>query len=283
MQEDKTIIGWLIEDYSDDDYIASWEMMPIFETMVNRHKNVLRLNQNRTPFEYSCTTFWTMAMVAYNSWVSITKEDVDKCAQDALDAWYVIHGIGWPFNANVNFVRKWIRKHKWEEMVYWRFSLNSARFQEIAKERAIDVWYYTSNDLHKDIQQDGIVQWVHYPRRFWHLVHTYNDTLHYIDKHEQQYYHNSYHGVHKYNQFYIKRFEELKDNKFFMPFWYIMIARSELEQNTRFQQDVADVKEAYRLEITYNYEEVEDIVKWNYTQDNKTTLKIMRQRRIDWK
>jgi hypothetical protein len=40
-----------------------------------------------------------------------------------------------------------------------------------------------------------------------------------------------------------------------------MIARSELEQNTRFQQDVADVKEAYRLEITYNYEEVEDIMK----------------------
>jgi hypothetical protein len=24
-------------------------------------------------------------------------------------------------------------------------------------------------------------------------------------------------------------------------------------------------------------------MKWKYTQDNKTTLKVMRQRRIDWK
>lgn len=279
MPDNNIIQWWLIEEYDDRDYMLAWEMMPILEEKTNIHKKVVRTNQHRDPHGWSCSVFGMLSSIVYNTGLNITQQDIDNASQQAIDEGVIVPGRGATFIAAANFCKKWVSERYNVDLTYYRVPLGNSRINAIAKERAINVGYYTSLWFSRDTQEDGIASEKDYERGTGHLVHKYMTMLT-IFPEPHIYYHNSYEGVITYNQFAVEYPDELRRNGFFMPRWYIFINLDDME-NTQLQQDIQDIQEAYSLWITKNKQNIEDVEKWNYTDDVRMILFVMRARRID--
>lgn len=80
--------------------------------------------------------------------------------------------------------------------------------------RLTQLWYRTSGELYKDLQDDWIASKADYPRSWWHAVSKWGYWI--ID---------NYKGQKTYNRYTFQFFNELVDNWIIFKYWYIFLKR----------------------------------------------------------
>lgn len=253
----------LIENYDDRDFIMSWEME--FLNKINPYQTIWEFNQrNKYIHRSSCSIFSSMWTIMYNTDKKFTQEDVEEYSSKAINDWIVVPWVGAYFNKAVKYIAKQF------DLIYYRIDVKSDLFKKwLDNKRAFACWMYFPKEMVIDSQDDWIIQGSDFPKKQGHWIVM-------IQKEWENYFINSYYWKLKYNRHKIENFEKLVDNG--VIFWKAYILLDKKDIMNQIDKDIELVEQAYELWITNNKQNVEDIKKWNYTQDVKTILFVMRAR-----
>jgi len=248
---------WLIENYDERDFIVSGEMD--FLNQVNPYRTIWERNQRA---EYihrsSCGVFSSMGVIMYNTYREFSQEYVETISLSAINDWIVVPGIG----ANFQNVVKYVCKRF--DLIYNRVAVNSQTFKKaLDNKRAFMVWMYFSKEMVIDSQDDGIIQWENFDKSMGHWIVM-------IEKEWEDYFINSYKDRLKYNRHKIENFDKLVENGIIFGYAYILYDK---ENN---MEDIKSVEYAIEKWITKDESILEDVKKWNYTQDVKEVIRISR-------
>lgn len=265
----------LIEEYSSKDFLLNWESGHFVDIQNPYNREYNEYNQNKEPHLNSCTAFAFMWNVQINSWLNFTQDEVEIASLKAIEKW-VIDPDRWAvYYKTANFIRKYIKKKYDLRLKQFRTETGSEPFRKGLKNWwAFCIWYRSSEEMFNDRAENWIVEWTNYPTPWWHLVYAFMENW-------QLTFINSYKWVLDYNKFYIENFEELVKNWVIMKYSYILLPTKDIMENKQLQKDIDDIELAKEKWLINSEQEVKDVKDWNYTQDVKTTLKVVRGKRID--
>ena len=247
----------LIENYNERDFMVSWEMD--FLNKPNPYQTIWEWNQRR---EYihrsSCSVFASMWVIMYNTYRTFTQEDVEKVSNEAIKDWIVKPWVGAYFNKAVDYISKKF------DLQYLRVSVKSDLFKKgLDNNWAFMCGMYFPKELLKDSQDDGIIQGDDFENNLGHAVVQ-------IEKEWEKIIINSYKWRIEYNQHTVENFYKLVDNG--VIFWYAYILLDKKEN----MEDIKSVEYGIEKWITKDETILEDVKKWNYTQDVKEVIRISR-------
>lgn len=264
----------LIEKYDDRDFLV-WSDNPLVQ-LANPHKKLQQFDQSLRPIDrMSCSIFSANTMLAYNTGEYITQQDVQEESSLAIEQW-VVDPNEWAYFVDaMNFTRKRAKERFWLEMRQYRIKVQSREFAKaLDLWRAFVVWYYSSPEMRMDSEIDGIVNGdgSEFDKGTGHAVGC-------IYKTDWVYFVNSYVHNRQHNTFKVDNIAGLIENGVMFTYAYTLVPTWVTENNTRHQENIADILRARQNGITDDDQVVEDIRRWNYTQKVQMILIAIRTAR----
>ncbi len=184
---------------------------------------------------------------------------------------------GWYIYKWVDLNRKyWNQKNPDKQVITYRIETWSKEFYKLLeKGYHIQGWFRWNREFSKDKKDDCKINKVEaiWKPTYWH-------SIYFAMKNWKIYVVDSYKGF-GCNVYEVVNFKKLVENKVYFKYSYVYIPKKNIMN--QLEKDIAMVEKAIECWITHNKKELEDIKKWKYTQDNRTTIKIMRAKKIECK
>ncbi len=263
------IINWAIEVYSENDYLA-WEI-EIPKARESFWKNEDQFNQKLVD-RYGCV---------YHSWYGALNdncnkklwwiEDLKELEKVKYEYWY--KDVFWmALYRWADMIRHWWNKNNPDDpIISYRVEIGTEKYAEaLEKEYSIHTWYKWNAEYNADRNDWVLDSFEFWPFTYWHAI---RDTK----KEEKLIRVDNYIGAKILNQYEVKEIKKLAESWVNFRFWYIYIFKNDIMDQLK--RDAEDVQEALKLWITNNEQNLVEVKKWNYTQDVKTILMIMRSRK----
>jgi len=267
---------WTIEKYNEQDYFA-WEidLSLVKENTNNYFKNNIAYNQKLLWNNYICTIIaWIWILSNYFN-KTYTKEEIFNIVDLARkenppfnDKWW-----WWLYKA-VDLNRQiWNKANPDNQIITYKVNTFGQSFMEyLDKGYHIQTWFTVNREYWLDKKDNcSIDRSIKWSGQGWigHSVYLWKDNgkLYVIDSYKWAWC----------NQYSLDLpIEELK--KFFFRNSYIFIPKKNIM--SQLEKDIQTIKEALDLKLTYNQQNLVDIKKWNYTQDVKLFLWVMREHKL---
>ena len=253
--------NWTRERYGERDFVGSELDRENIDEPVQA---VFEYNQD----EFKDNSYYCGAYGCFDSWSSYTwkevpykwrKEFIQACLSDGTivdDSWGRLDEIVDKFTKFISkktgFTRRYARTKTYDKDIHSRWFV-------------LVTWFNWNKKFKEDRQDNCIIDnidWWTWQR--WHCIWEY-------DYHTIQ---DNYKGR-KCNIYSVTDFDWYVNNWNHFTYWYFFYSVNN-PQMGQFEQDIKDIELALELWFTNNKQELEDIRRWTYTQDNKTTLKVTR-------
>ncbi len=256
---------WAKERYSNKDYLASELDLSKIEPSKN-----WKVEYNQDEFmekdKHSsyCTAYWCFANYSRYTGLEISKEWRKEFVDICLEKKLIIDWIGWYV---LDVVEEFAKFISIKTEIDFSFARADCSDRE-ASDMFWLVWGFRGNtEFKKDRQDNCIIENIDYGAGKWG---------HCIMEYSSKYTQDSYYPR-KCNIYEIKDFDWFTTGSNHFVNWYFFYR---IKINEQLNQDIADIEEALRLEITNNKKNIEKIKAGLYDTDVKMLLFIMRSRKL---
>lgn len=181
----------------------------------NENTVFIELNQWKEEWSwYTCTICSAFTMLMYNTGLKYSMSDVKIVADRMVADKKLDLKAGAKLKDAIDYVRKYNNEVSEIKVDSFQLDIWSAEHKEAwEKNLAIQYGFYTSPEQYKDSQDDGIVSWVTFPKKWGHAV-TDLKIKRTVD---------NYKGSKKYNQYDLADMVALKNNWVIFPAGYIFL------------------------------------------------------------
>lgn len=216
----ETLQWWAILDdktTKSTDFVFWWESDLSVKLKLAYNNNTIFTEFNQSSEEllwYFCTILSWLTCLNYNIWTNYWVEDAKIIAERMNKDWLFNYKKWWRLADAIDYIRNYHNEISEEKVISYRLAIWSEE-HKIAWEKnlAIQYWYFTSKEFLNDSQDDGIVQWVDFPKWYWHATTDLwiKTTV------------NSYKWKLAKNIYEIKDMIKLVENEVIYPDWYLFI------------------------------------------------------------
>ncbi len=263
---------WTVEKYNKQDYFA-WELnLNLIKNQTNNFfKNKIAYNQALLWNNSICTIIaWIWILSNYFDKV-YTKEEIFKIVDIArTETPPFVDWKGWRLYKAVDLNRQtWNKQNPDNQIITYKVDTFSDLFYDLLKKGYhLQTWFSVDRQYRQDKKDDCSINWSVKGSWLWSIGHSVyigidNNKTYVIDSYKWAW-------CNKYSLDLPKK--ELQ--KFFFSSSYAFIPKNMMM--TQLEKDISSVEQAIKLWITNNQQNLIDIKKWNYTQDVKTILFVMR-------
>ena len=242
---------WLILDentVSELDYELGWAWedgddlkIPENTQLMLHHYNQWAMKWEMPYFHtwWSCGLFWTMWTISDLTWYKFTEEDILEIQKLAVDHYWLQVPWGMYMHKAVDCVRNWWnKKFPEQQLTSFRLKIGWPKyFEALKKWHSLVVWYKTSSEYFKDSQDDGIVQWTDFPKKWGHLVRTHQSWVFKVT--------DNYYWKKKFNTYTNNNLVKLKDNKVFFKSAYLILKTRTMNDEIKDNIDLDAAKEMF--------------------------------------
>lgn len=213
-------IWWAILDkktIKSTDFIFWWDsdLSVKLKLAINDNKIFTEFNQALEKITwYMCTIISWLTCINYNIWTNYWIEDAKIIAKRLSDDWLFEYDKWGRLSDAIDYIRNYHNERSKEKALSFRIKVWSQE-HILAWEHnlAVQYWYFTSKAIYDDSQDDWIVEWVDFPKWYWHAVSDLwvKTTV------------NSYKWKMKRNIYEIKDMKKLVENWVIYSDWYLFI------------------------------------------------------------
>lgn len=209
--EENNIYTWAILDEnttSINDYILWWDS-DLSSKIDNLPQNKFEIKEYNQWAEYEsrnfCTIYSAMWMLSDLKGIKFTNEQILEVWRLWVANWWLDPDVWWYLYKAIDEVRNWWNKNNPnDKIISFRLKVTDPEFQELMDLwYSCQIWYKTSTELYNDSQDDWIVEWNNFPKKWWHAVRSRIWKIKIVD---------NYFWKKKYNQYTIKQVQSLIDN-----------------------------------------------------------------------
>jgi len=267
---------WAIDKSNNLDYKLVWSELDIeqFKEQVNNYfKNKIAYNQYYINNSMCTIIAWLWILSNYFNYTFSKEEMLEIIELARKETPPFVDGKGWYVYKWVDLVRRyWNERNPDKQIITYRIDTFWEEFYKLMnKGYHIQTWFSVNreywNDKKDNCAIDNSINWVD-KGSIWHSIYLWIDNwkTYVIDSYKWAWC----------NQYSLELpIEELKT--MFFNNSYVYIPKKNIM--TQLEKDIDIIEKWYNKWWTKNYQNVENIKKWNYTQDVKTILLI--ERRIE--
>ena len=258
------LVNWAIEIYSQNDYLAGELDIP--KARENFWDKQIQFNQKELD-KYGCIYHaWYWAVNDNYNWEMNHTKNLKELEKIKYNYGY-IDWVWMYLYKGVDMIRNWWNKKRPDnQIITYRVEIWSEKFYEVLAK-----WYsvHTGFKGNKKLNKDKL-DWVLDGVEFGSL--TYGHSIR--DSEKEKLFRIDNYNYKENNIYEVKDIKGLVKNWVNFKYWYIYIFKNDMK--TQLEKDIQSVEEALELWITNNEQELIDVKKGNYTESNKTTIKVMR-------
>lgn len=186
-----------------------------------------------------CALFWCAGAIWDLTGYEFSEDELLSILILAEKDYWWKEDYGMYMSKAVDCVRNWWNeKFPNEKLLSFRTVVWDDKFKEaLTKGHSLVVWYRTSPEYYKDSQDDGVIQWEDFPKKWGHLVRCNFNTAIKID--------DNYYGKKTHNTYINNKILTLKNNWVFFPSAYLFLKEITMEEEIRNGIDLEGAKELY--------------------------------------